>query len=462
MGSFGNIFGTAEFKVGAMVLSIAGLIAFMSMQVSDDPSYMGRSKKAWFLLPNASGLIKGSAIRSAGIPVGVIKEVKLQDGQARIDVTIKSDINLTRSSSVELRANGILGDKYIEVYPGSSADAVLEDNGQILNVKKGGSLDDVMAQVSEITGSLKDVAKNLNESVTNNGTNQHILGRIVLNIEKLTTDISQMTEQNKDKIGEIVDQVHNITGTMDELINDDSETGFKKIWKSAVINIDKSLKNIQEITDKVNRGEGTLGKLISDEKTAEDVSSAIEGISGLVDTANKVSTGVDFNGYYLNQVEAAQTAIGIQIQPGLDRYYYLGIITDPAGVVEKTNLKTTTSGTTTEVDETKTFKSKTKFTALYAKNFYDLTLKGGLIENTGGVGVDYQFIQRRAVASFEAYDFDKLQLRASLNFRLPYGFYVKGGYSDILDKNNAKSVFAGAGIFLTNDDFKLLLSKSPF
>ncbi len=454
--------GTAEFKVGAMVISMAGLIAFMSMQVSDDPSYMGRSKKAWFLLPNASGLIKGSAIRSAGIPVGAIKDVKLQDGQARIDVTIKSDINLTRSASVELRANGILGDKYIEVYPGASTDSALEDGGQILNVKKGGSLDDVMSQVSEITGSLKDVAKNLNESVTNNGTNQHILGRIVQNIEKLTADISEMTSENKDKIGEIVDQVHNITGTLDELVNDDSDKGFKKTWKSAMVNIDKSLKNIQEITDKVNRGEGTIGKLISDEKTAEDVSSAIEGISGLVDTANKVSTGVDFNGYYLNQVGAAQTAIGIQIQPGMDRYYYLGIITDPAGVVEKTNVQTTTGGSTTTVDEVKTFKSKTKFTALYAKNFYDVTLKGGLIENTGGVGVDYHFIQQRFTASVEAFDFEKLQLRTSLSAKLPYGFYVKGGYSDMLDKNNARSVFAGAGIFLTNDDLKLLLTKSPF
>lgn len=454
--------GTAEFKVGAMVLSIASLIAFMSMQVSDDPSYMGRSKKAWFLLPNANGLVKGSAIRSAGIPVGVIKDVRLQDGQARVDVTIKSDISLTRSASVELRANGILGDKYIEVYPGSVTDPLLEEEGQILNVKKGGSLDDVMAQVSDITGSLKDVAKNLNESVTNNGTNQHILGRIVLNIEKLTGDLSEMTSANKDKINEIVDQVHNITGTLDELVNDESDKGFKKTWQTAMVRIDKSLKNIEEITDKVNRGEGTIGKLISDEKTAEDVSSAIEGISGLVDTANKVSTGVDFNGHYLNEVGAAQTAIGIQIQPGLDRYYYLGLITDPAGVVEKTNVKTTVGGSTTDLDEVKTFKSKTKFTALYAKNFYDLTLKGGLIENTGGLGVDYNFYRQRFVASVEAYDFEKLQLRTTLNMRLPYGFYVKGGYSDILDKNNARSVFAGAGIFLTNDDLKLLLTKSPF
>lgn len=457
-----GIFSTAEFKVGALVLSIAGLIAFMSMQVSDDPSYLGRSKKAWFLLPNASGLVKGSAIRSAGIPVGVIKDVRLQDGQARIDITIKSEIELTRSASAELRANGILGDKYIEIYSGLPTDPVLEENGQILNVKKGGSLDDVMSQVSEITGSLKDVAKNLNQAVTNNGTSEHILGRIVLNIEKLTSDISQMTHDNKDQINEIVDQVHNITSTMDELINDESDKGFKKVWAKSMDRIDTSLKNIEEITSKINKGEGTIGKLISDEKTAEDVASAIEGLSGLVDTASRTSTGVDFYGYYLNEVEAAQTAIGIQIQPGLDRFYYLGIVTDPAGVVEKTNITTSSGGTTNSIDETKTYKSKTKFTALYAKNFYDFTLKGGLIENTGGVGVDYSFLSHRVTAGVEAFDFEKVNLRSRVNIKLPYGFYATAGYSDMLDKNNAQSVFAGAGIFLTNDDLKLLLTRSPF
>jgi len=457
-----GIFSTAEFKVGALVLSIAGIIAFMSMQVSDDPSYLGRSDRAWFLLPNASGLIKGSAIRSAGIPIGVIKDVRLQDGQARIDVTVKSDLNLTRSASVELRANGILGDKYIEVYPGSPTDAELEDDGQILNVKKGGSLDDILAQVSEITGSLKDVAKNLNEAISGNGTNQHIMGRIVQNIEKLTTNLTEMTVDNKEQIGEIVDQVHDITGTLNNLINDESDKGFKKVWAKSLDRIDKSLKNIEDITEKVNRGEGTIGKLISDEKTAEDVSSTIEGLSGLVDTASRTTTGVDFNSFYLGDIHGTQTAIGLQIQPGLDRYYYLGLISTPEGSVQETNTKTITGGSTVEVDEIKTFKNKTKFTALFAKNFYDLTLKGGLIEDTGGVGIDYGMFHRRLTASVEAYDFGKLQLRARLNYKLPYGFYLTGGYSDILNKKDSRSVFAGAGIFLTNDDFKLLLTKSPF
>lgn len=452
----------AEFKVGALVVVIGGVIAFMSMQVSDDPSYMGRSKKSWFLLPNASGLIKGSAIKAAGIPVGVIKDIRLQDGQARIEITVKSDVGLTRSATVQLRSNGILGDKSIEVNPGVLGDPELEDGGQIVNVKSGGGLDDVMTQVGDIAGSLKEVSKNLKESISEDGTNKHILGRIVQNVEILTRDLAQMTTDNKEQIGEIVDQVHDITSTIDELINDESDKGFKKTWKNTMARIDNSMKNIEDITNKINKGEGTIGKLISDEQTAEDVSSAIEGISGLVDSANKITTGIDFNSYYLNEVKGARTAIGVTIQPGLDRYYYLGLINDPAGVVENSNTKITTGGATTEIDETKTYKSKTKFTVLYAKNFFDWTLRGGLIDNTGGIGIDYSMLNYKLKASFEAFDFEKLQLRASLNYKLFYGIYLVGGYNDMLNKRDAQSAFVGAGVFLTNDDLKLLLTRSPF
>ncbi len=452
----------AEVKVGALVVAIGSLIAFMSMQVSDDPSFLGRSKKAWFLMPNASGLVKGSAIKSAGIPVGVIRDIRLQDGQARIDVSVKSDVGLTRSATVALRANGILGDKSIEVNPGELGDPELEDGGQIVNVKTGGGIDDVMIQVADIAGSLKDVSKNLKEAISDDGTNKHILGRIVQNVEKLTSDIAQMTSENKEQIGEIVDQVHDITSTIDELVNDESDKGLKKTWKNTLARLDSSMKNIDEITTKINKGEGTIGKLISDEQTAEDVSSAIEGISGLVDSANKVSTGIDFNSYYLNEVKAARTAIGITIQPGLDRYYYIGLITDPAGVVETSNTKTTSAGVTTDVDEVKTYKSKTKFTVLYGKNFFDWTLRGGLIDNTGGVGVDYSMFHQKLKASLEAFDFEKIQLRAALNYKLFYGVYLTTGYNDILKNRDAQSAYVGAGIFLTNDDLKLLLTRSPF
>ena len=60
-----NIFSTAEFRVGALVTTVLVLIAVMSMQVSEDPGYLGDSKTIWFELKDAAGLLKNSSVISS-------------------------------------------------------------------------------------------------------------------------------------------------------------------------------------------------------------------------------------------------------------------------------------------------------------------------------------------------------------------------------------------------------------
>ncbi|MBK9323919.1 MAG: MCE family protein [Bdellovibrionaceae bacterium] len=455
-----------EFKVGLLVVVVGSLIAFMSMQVSEDPSYLGRSKKAWFLIKTAGGLVKNSAVKTAGIPIGIIREITLQDGQARVDITVKSDVRLTVSAVVEVQAQGILGDKHIEIFAGMPDDPPLPDGAQILNIKDKGSLDNLVSEVSEISSSLKSVASVLKESISDDGSKKHIMGRIVSNIEKLTGDIAQMTGDNKEKIGEIVDQVHDVTTTLSDLVNDKSEDGFKKSWAKAVASlqrIDSVLKNVDDITGKINRGEGTIGKLVNDETTVDNLNSTIEGFSGMIESANRIQTGFDFHADYLGDIKATKSTVGIRIQPGLDRYYYLGIIDDPAGVVEREKTTGETNGVSQSSSQTKTFYNKTKFSAMFAKNFYDLTVRGGLIENQGGVGIDYLFFRRKMKVSFEAFNFGETNLRAQAMYSLVHGFYLLGGVQDILNNSQSRSSYLGAGLYITNDDLKVLLSsKSPF
>lgn len=458
-----SFLGTTEFKVGTLVVVVGGLIGLMSMQVSDDPSFLGKSNHAWFLLDNAAGLIKNSGVKTAGIPIGVIKSITLQDGKARIEISVKSEIPLYTSASVEIKSIGILGDKHVEVNPGSISDPPLPDGGQILIVRDKGSLDNVLAQVGDIAGSLKDVAEVVRQSISDEGNQKHVLGRIMKNIETITEDVKDITGENKEQISEIVDQVNDITRTLDELINDESDEGLKKTWKKTMVRLDSTMKNIDEISSKINRGEGTIGKLVNDETTVEELNTAISGISSIFDSAGKIQTGFDYHGEYLSSVGQTKSNIGIQIQPGLDRYYYLGIIDDPAGVVDREETTVTSGGAVISDTQTvKRFKSKTKFTAIFAKNFYDLTLKAGLIESTGGFGVDYHFFNRKLRFSLEAFNLEKANFRASARLDLFYGIYVVAGQQDIMDKDQARSSYLGAGLFLTNDDLKLLLTKSPF
>lgn len=183
-----------------------------------------------------------------------------------------------------------------------------------------------------------------------------------------------------------------------------------------------------------------------------------------MDTANRIQTAFDFRAEYLGDVGKSKSYIGVQIQPGLDRYYYIAVVDDPAGVVETTRTQVSGNGggAPSDYTEVKTYQNKIKFTVLFAKSFWDLTLRGGLIENSGGFGVDYHFFRRKLKFSLEAFDFSKTNLRSSLSYSVYRGVYVTGGINDALDKSGARSGYLGAGIFLTNDDLKLLLTKSPF
>lgn len=445
---------TAEFKVGLLVIVVGSLIAVMSMQVSDDPSYLGRSRKAWFLLPNAGGLVKNSSVRSAGIPVGIIKDIRLQDGQARIDITIKSEVPLTTSASIEIKAQGILGDSHVEVNPGSPTDPPLSDGAQILNVKAKGSLDNLMAEVGEVAASLKVVSKNLEEATSGEGHRKNILGRIVQNIETITKDLAQVTSENKNKIGDIVDQIHDVSSTLQSIAKDSTDKGFKKMWE----HLSDTVKNLDEVTAKINRGEGTIGKLLSDESTSEKVESAIDGINDMVSTASRVQTALDFHSEYLGELGSWKSSLGVFVQPGLDRFYYLGVVDDPAGVLETTRTQTTGS-TTGDVTEKKTYQNKVKVTLLFGKNFWDLTVRGGIIENGGGFGIDYYFFRRKLKLSTEFFDFSRTNWRTFATYYFARGFYLNAGINDAFDKNSSRSAYFGAGIYLTNDDLKLLLAK---
>lgn len=457
-----NLLKAAEFKVGLLVISVATLIAYMSIQVSDNPNLFGRARKAHFLMDDAGGLVKNSQVKTAGIPIGTISNISLQDGRARVDLSLKSDTELTVSASIQIRSAGILGDKYVDVNPGSPTDPPLENGAEIKIVKDKGSLDSVISSVGEIAGSLKDVAKNLKDAVSEDGSNKHVLGRIVLNIERITKDLSEVTQANKGKINEIVDQVHGITKTLDEILNDPTDKGFKKRWAVALDRIDSSLKNIDEITGKINRGEGTIGRLVSDENMAEQVSEAVEGINDFVGGGSRLQTALDFHGDYLANIGKTKTFAGVVLQPGLDRYYYLGIVDDPAGVIEKKDTVTTINGGPEEKKtEEFTYHYMLKFNAYFAKSFYDLTVRAGIFENSGGIGFDYYLYRNKLKFSLDAFDFTQLNLRSQVSYNFWKGIYFSAGVTDMMDKSNRYSNYLGAGLFLTNDDLKLLLTKVP-
>jgi phospholipid/cholesterol/gamma-HCH transport system substrate-binding protein len=455
---------TPEFKVGALVVIVSGLIGVMSLKVNEGPGLFSRTKRYYFDINDAGGLVENSAVKSAGIRVGSIEKIELVDDKARIHVILNGDLKMRTSGYVDLRSDGILGDRHVEMVPGKNSDPELPDNSAILTANERGSLNAVMKEISKIADSISKVADNLNKATGAEGDTTTTIGRIAKNVEKLTQDISEVTGKNKEKLNEIIDNVHDITKELAKVVNDKGPEGFQSDWhklSSTLDRLDASARNIEEISSKVNKGEGTIGRLINDDETVNKIDEAVTSLNDFLGGANTLQTSFDFHSEYLAGPSMTKTYVSVLLQPGLDRYYELGVVDDPRGLVDKTQW--TDSGTYNQnYTETKTYYSKVSFTALFAKNFYDFTFKGGIMESTGGFGFDYYLTKKHDLRfSIEAYDFQNFALKSYLRYNAFKGFYLIGGGDHITD-SELHSAFIGAGLYITNDDIKYLSSAFKF
>jgi phospholipid/cholesterol/gamma-HCH transport system substrate-binding protein len=449
-------------QVGIFALVVMVIVAYMAIQVGDNPKLLLGGQKVYFVISDAGGLIKGSQVKISGIPVGVIQSISLDEkGQARVDVLIQNELPLSISAVVRIKSHGILGDKYIDIHPGSPTDPPLLSGEEIQNVQDLGSLDRVINQVSQVSDHVQKISSHLSEAVTQDGTNRHVLGRIILNIEKLTQDLSEITSQNKTQIHQIVNQVNRVTKSLDDILNEPGERGLKQRLDIAMTRLDNSLKNIEGITDKIGNGHGTIGKLIHDESTADKIENTLDGIQDLFGGITTLQTSLEFQSQYLTAIGGNRTQVGVRLQPGLDRYYYLGVVDDPSGVVQVTDTTVTQGGASTFTTEEKIFRNKIKFSLWFAKTYHQLTIRAGLIENTGGIGFDYSFFDDRMQLSLEMLEFTSLNVRSFIQYKLWRGLSMTVGVQDIFDKGHKYSSYVGLGLLLTNDDLVLLLSRLP-
>ncbi|MBX9766190.1 MAG: MCE family protein, partial [Bdellovibrionales bacterium] len=282
------------------------------------------------------------------------------------------------------------------------------------------------------------------------GDREQPIAKIVDNLERVTKQLADMTEDNREGLESIVDDIRSVAANL-----------RKTTQKENMEKIERTLANIEEITDKVNQGEGTIGKLVNDEKTVTGINTAIDGVNRYLDVANRIQTSVALRTEYLGQSALNRTYLGVRITPGLDRYYDIAVVDDPMGVMERVDTSTFTGGTMTHSSETKVWKNKVKFTALLAKNFYDFTIRGGIIESSGGLAMDYHMFRKRLSFSLEAFDFQPSNVRWRAQVKVvPYhGFTIVAGGDDWNSASRPFSSYLGAGLEFTNDDLKMVLAR---
>ncbi|MBE9531452.1 MAG: outer membrane lipid asymmetry maintenance protein MlaD [Proteobacteria bacterium] len=135
-----------EFTVG--VFMIVGIAALVYLSVSlGNIELFGSSKfiKATALFDSVAGLKNGANIEIAGVQVGKVTNIGLEDDMALVELSIYKEIPVTDDTIASIRTNGVIGEKFIKLTPGGSED-YLEDGSTIIDTESAISLEELVSK----------------------------------------------------------------------------------------------------------------------------------------------------------------------------------------------------------------------------------------------------------------------------------------------------------------------------
>ena len=481
-----------EARVGIFVLLGLIVLTFFTFRVSKWGLIAEKGYRLTVDFDTAAGLEPKSDVKMAGVPIGKVEEIQLVGNRARLVLRIKEGIRIPIDSVGSIQTQGLLGEKYVEILPGKDAQRILPAGGQVANTLNPVNLDEMIRKLSAIGDDVKkftdtlsstfgseegkkalgDILRDVRATTATLRTvvtgNEQRFERILANVDRLSADLSDMSSTNKEDVHATIANLRAFSQTL----KTETPELVRKIEKMSegMADLDNTLAAAGNVMAKIDRGEGTLGKLVNDNTAHTSLTDTLDGINRFVRKSDQLKAFIDYRLEWQEQPSEFKHYVNLRLQPTADKYYTIGVVDDPRGKFSSSTSTVIVNGTPTTIMEEK-FDDKLKFSALIARKFSGLTVKGGVIESTGGLGVDYELLKNRLTVGADVWDFSRKSfsrkdlpphLKLYGNYDIVKNLFITGGADDVLaTERNLRTLFLGFGIKFADEDIKTVLGAVP-
>jgi len=138
-----------EFIAGCFVLLGLICIGYMTIKLGRMELFSQQGYFVSAVFSNVSGLRVGAGVEIAGVAVGRVIGISLEQesAAARVTINIREGIKVGENATAAIKTSGIIGDKYIDIMPGNAA-KFLAGVGEIVSTRISADIDDLIGQFS--------------------------------------------------------------------------------------------------------------------------------------------------------------------------------------------------------------------------------------------------------------------------------------------------------------------------
>jgi phospholipid/cholesterol/gamma-HCH transport system substrate-binding protein len=263
----------SEVRVGAVILVALVVLAYATVSVGKLLNMFNKRYELVTLLPTAAGLPKGAQVTVAGQRVGQVDQIefleipkKTRGNNILVRMKISQDIQeqIRRDSKVQLRTTGLLGDKYIDITPGSGGTAILQE-GDTLESLPPTDFDQLLASAAETLDQARNAITQVRGMTSSVARGEGTLGRFVADEQLYTTMLGSTTE-----LRTMLHDINTSNGTFGQLVRD--PTVYRRL--------NAALGRMDSLTIAILHGNGSLAQLLNND-------SLYRGLAGTVNRADE-------------------------------------------------------------------------------------------------------------------------------------------------------------------------------
>jgi phospholipid/cholesterol/gamma-HCH transport system substrate-binding protein len=218
-----------------VVVAVVVLVAATGVGMAVTQSRESQDRTLIGMFANASPLVPGSEVRAAGVDVGKVQDITLQNRVARVRLTIDPKVlPVHRDARLRLRPVNLLGEQYVELDPGSPNQPFLDK--QVIPVQQTStqvSLQDVLNTFDNRTSTaLAALVTTLGEGSRATGPQLAAAVQALAPAMDNTNKLGGILGQQNTAMTQLLDRVKPVAqavaagngGTLDQLVSSTKDT----------------------------------------------------------------------------------------------------------------------------------------------------------------------------------------------------------------------------------------------
>ena len=307
---------TLETRLG-IFFALALIVAVIILEMIGAADFFRGGYHITASFRTAQELKKGDRVKMAGVEIGRVEYVELENGRAKVAMKIQAKYAIKTDAKAVIKFAGLMGENFVSIDGGSTAAPAIQAGsietveqpdlsalmaklegvaGGIENLTKSFSTDNMSSLLGPLTdfikqntGPLTAMIANMKLVSDNIARGRGTVGRLiteddlytatystVTNLQTAATDIKSLTGQADNLVTQlrsIVEQINNGKGTLGKLTKDEA------LYNETTV----AMTQLREILQKLNRGQGSVGKLLNDDSLLNNAKLTLQKLDKATD-----------------------------------------------------------------------------------------------------------------------------------------------------------------------------------